>query len=107
MRWVYGSTRDPPVRHADVAAVHAALDRGQHHHVDENVEGQWKGCRKQGGRLGKGARKEVCSLTDASRNVQKGGSAACKCNMQMKMQMNVNVNANVNANVCQRALTKR
>jgi len=39
----------------------------------------WKGGRKQGGRLGKGARKEVCSLTDASRNVQKGGSAARKC----------------------------
>jgi hypothetical protein len=39
----------------------------------------WKRCRKQGGRLGKGARKEVCSLTDASRNVQKGGSATRKC----------------------------
>jgi hypothetical protein len=42
----------------------------------------WKGCRKQGGRLGKGARKEVCSLTVASRNVQKGGSAARKCKCQ-------------------------
>jgi hypothetical protein len=42
----------------------------------------WKGCRKQGGRLGKGARKEVCSLTVASRNVQKGGSAAHKCKCQ-------------------------
>ena len=64
MRWVYGSTRDPPVRHEDVAAVHAAHDRGQHH-VDENVEEVQEA---RGGRLGKGARKEVCSLTVASRN---------------------------------------
>ena len=37
MRWVYGST-EPPVRQEDVAAVHAAHDRGQHR-VDENAEG--------------------------------------------------------------------
>ena len=37
VRWVYGTT-EPPVRQEDVAAVHAAHDRGQHR-VDENAEG--------------------------------------------------------------------
>jgi hypothetical protein len=45
VRWVYGSTRDPPVRQEEVAAVHAAHDRGQHR-VDENVEGVQEAGRK-------------------------------------------------------------
>ena len=56
MRWVYGSMRvDPPVRQEDVAAVHAAHDRGQYIARMR----MWKGCRKQGGRLGKGPRKDM------------------------------------------------
>ena len=59
MRWVYGSTRDPPARQED-----AAHNRGQHR-VDENAEGV-----QQAGRKEKGPRNELCSLIDASRKVQ-------------------------------------
>ena len=45
MRWVCGSTRDPPVRQEDVAAVHAAHNRGQHR-VDASAEGVQEAGRK-------------------------------------------------------------
>ena len=59
MRWVYRRTRDPPARQED-----AAHDRGQRR-VDENAEGVQEAERKE-----KGPRNEMCSLVDASRNVQ-------------------------------------
>ena len=59
MRWVYGSTRDPPARQED-----AAHDRRQHR-GDENTEGV-----REAGRKEKGPRNEMCSLIDASENVQ-------------------------------------
>ena len=67
MRWVYGSTRDPPARQED-----AAHDRGQHR-VDANAEGVQEAGRKE-----KGPRNEMCSLVDASRNVQ-GREEVRKC----------------------------
>ena len=67
VRWVYGSTRDPPARQED-----AAHDRGQRR-VDANAEGVQEAGRKE-----KGPRNEMCSLVDASRNVQ-GREEVRKC----------------------------
>ena len=84
MRWVYGSTRDPSVRQE------VKWPQSTRRTIEGSIAWMrmWKGCRKQGGRLGKGARKEVCSLTVASRNVQKGGSAARKCKCQRALTRN-------------------
>ena len=58
VRWVYGSTRDPPVRHEDVAAVHAAHDRSRAaSRVDESAEGvQYAGRKAQKGSKDGGVR---------------------------------------------------
>ena len=65
-----GSTRDPPVRQEDVAAVHAAHEGGQHRVDVEKLEkgacvrasvSEWKGSAGQGRNVfGKG----TCSLSD-------------------------------------------
>jgi hypothetical protein len=58
VRWVYGSTRDPPVRHEDVAAVHAAHDRSRAAlRVDESAEGvQYAGRKARKGSKDRGVR---------------------------------------------------
>jgi hypothetical protein len=67
-----------------------AHDRGQY----ITRMSMWKGCRKQGGRLGKGPRKDmcslyVCSLIDASRNVQ-GREEVCSRNVSAGVDRKAN-----------------
>ena len=69
MRWVCGSTRDPPVRQEDVAAVHAAHDRGQHR-VDASAEGVQEAGRKARKGSMQGRKCAPLTLIGASSNVQ-------------------------------------
>ena len=73
MRWARGSTRDPPVRQEDVAAVHAADDGGRHC-VDVEKRGRERVCvcvcafafASKACVFGKG----TCSLSDTEGNAE-------------------------------------